>query len=298
MCASGTDLVSDRQTALIKLSSILPTPLRRKTPSEYELNRGHVIDCLQSDYPVLFTKEPDLSFFSPGIVLIDPSGSVRGRGLGQYGRIFGMLRFFRRAAMQDAQLTYRLVVDDAASAVRRLRQLHQLPLPPLCGPPSHHTAPHALASNPRAVVCQAVDVLPSPLMQLHACAHHCPPPFAPHAFASHPRAIFHTRLPHMSFPQIRVRWSAKLWMRDPAFGLDTFADGAPAVLHFDGVSVYELSDKGMVKAHKVDNMAVSGGENALDSLNFAKLVPSMGSPGVTCRCTTDEAGVHTVPPRK
>jgi len=43
-------------------------------------------------------------------------------------------------------------------------------------------------------------------------------------------------------------------MRDPALGLDTFADGAPAVLHFDGVSIYELSDTGLVRAHKIDNM--------------------------------------------
>lgn len=88
-------------------------------------------------------------------------------------------------------------------------------------------------------------------------------------------------------------------MRDPALGLDTFADGAPAVLHFDGVSVYELSDKGVVKAHKIDNMAVSGGEHALDSLSFANLVPSMGcTQGVTCRCTTDEDGVHTATPQR
>jgi hypothetical protein len=70
----------------------------------------------------LFTKPPDLSFFSPDILLIDPSGKIRGRGLAQYRRVFGMLRFFKKAAMQDAQLTYRLVVDDAASAVRWLLQ--------------------------------------------------------------------------------------------------------------------------------------------------------------------------------
>jgi hypothetical protein len=88
-------------------------------------------------------------------------------------------------------------------------------------------------------------------------------------------------------------------MRDPALGLDTFADGAPAVLHFDGVSVYDLSSEGVVKAHRIENMAVSGGEHALDSLNLANLVPSMGSTtGVTCRCTADQDGVHKVTPHK
>lgn len=156
-CASGTEVGADRAAALINWAN-LPSPLRRKTPTEYELNRGHVIDALRSDYPVLFSKPPDLSFFSPDIVLLDPSGKVRSRGLAQYKRVFGMLRFFRRATMQDAQLTYRLVVDDAASAVRLLMQLHACaarcnsPLLPLTLP-----RPACSVSDPCAVVCQAVD---------------------------------------------------------------------------------------------------------------------------------------------
>lgn len=94
------------------LFSKVPTPERRRTPNEFELNRGHLIDILRHDYPLLFTKPPDLSLFAPDIVLIDPSGQTRVRGLAQYERVFGMLRFFRRAAMQDAQLTYRIDVDD------------------------------------------------------------------------------------------------------------------------------------------------------------------------------------------
>jgi len=95
-----------------------PAPLRPKSPSEFELNRGRVIDTLRHDYPLLFTQPPDLDLFVPSVTLSDPSGAVRVRGVTQYARLFGMLRFMRRAAMQDAQLTYRLVIDEGGSAVR------------------------------------------------------------------------------------------------------------------------------------------------------------------------------------
>ena len=97
--------------------------------------------------------------------------------------------------------------------------------------------------------------------------------------------------------QIHVRWSAKLWMRDPALGLDTFADGAPAVLHFDGVSVYDLTDIGMVKAHRIEKMLLSGGEHALDSLKLVNLVPSMGCPQACPRCGFVASTVCYVPMR-
>ena len=33
--------------------------------------------------------------------------------------------------------------------------------------------------------------------------------------------------------RIRVRWNAKLWMRDPALGLTTLVNGEPALAHLD-----------------------------------------------------------------
>eukprot|EP00965_Chrysotila_dentata_P075910 2508019-Pleurochrysis_carterae.AAC.1 len=80
-----------------------------KGPSEYQLNLGRVIDTLRHDYPLFFISQPDFSIFVPEVELHDPSG-MRIRGLKQYSRIFDMIRFLRRTTMQDAQLTYRLVV--------------------------------------------------------------------------------------------------------------------------------------------------------------------------------------------
>merc|ERR1719163_2049540 len=59
---------------------------------------------------------------------------------------------------------------------------------------------------------------------------------------------------------IRVRWNAKLWMRDPALGFNTLANGEAALVHLDGVSVYELNDAGLVRAHGLENIVISGGE--------------------------------------
>merc|ERR1719359_1863867 len=85
--------------------------------SEYELNRGRVVDALRRDYPNMFTAEPDFSIFREEIELHDPTG-VRLRGIGNYKRIFDTLRFLRRTAMQDAELTYRLVATDGSVRVR------------------------------------------------------------------------------------------------------------------------------------------------------------------------------------
>ena len=86
---------------------------RHSGPSEYELNRGRVVDTLRRDYPKLFKEEPDLSIFTEGIELHDPTG-VRLRGIKNYKRMFDTLRFLRRTAMQDAEVTYRLVATDGS----------------------------------------------------------------------------------------------------------------------------------------------------------------------------------------
>jgi len=163
-----------------------------KGPSEYQLNLGRVIDTLRHDYPLFFISQPDFSIFVPEVELHDPSG-MRIRGLKQYSRIFDMIRFLRRTTMQDAQLTYRLVVTGDT---------------------------------------------------------------------------------------VRVRWSAKLWMRDPAFGMSHTFNGDPAVIHIDGISAYDINTKGLVRSHRLENIVLSGPNNPqrVVSLRFAWPVPGMATP--------------------
>ena len=85
--------------------------------NEYQLNMGKAIDSIRRDYPLLLTHEPDLSIFTEDIQLFDSSGK-RLSGLSQYSRIFSALRFVRRAAMSDSEVTYRLVVSDGTIRVR------------------------------------------------------------------------------------------------------------------------------------------------------------------------------------
>jgi len=143
-------------------------------PSVFKLNQGRAIDVLRSDYPRLFDRKPDLSIFTKDVQLHDPSGK-RLSGLRQYDRVFDMLRFLRSSCMQDAEITYRLVVDHDE--------------------------------------------------------------------------------------KIKVRWSTKLWMRDPALGLTSLlASGTPALVHLDGVSVYELDAEGKIDRHRLENIVMRGDE--------------------------------------
>lgn len=88
-----------------------------KGASAYNLNRGRAIDTLRRDYPQLLDSKPDMSIFTKGIELHDPSGK-RLSGMKQYERVFDALRFLRRTTMQDAEMTYRIVVVDEAIRVR------------------------------------------------------------------------------------------------------------------------------------------------------------------------------------
>jgi len=149
-------------------------PKGPRGPSVFKLNQGRAIDVLRSDYPRLFERKPDLSIFTKDVQLHDPSGK-RLSGLRQYDRVFDMLRFLRSSCMQDAEITYRLVVDHDE--------------------------------------------------------------------------------------KIKVRWSTKLWMRDPALGLTSFvASGTPALVHLDGVSVYELDSEGKIDRHRLENIVMRGDE--------------------------------------
>jgi len=180
------DVVPD----VLTLPSTIPlAPPPPKGPSEYDLNRGRVIDTLRKDYPRYFTAKPDFSIFRSDVELHDPSGK-RLQGLKQYERVFDMLRFLRRTTMQDAQLTQRLVISGEA---------------------------------------------------------------------------------------VRVRWSAKLWMRDPALGYNTFA-GEPVLVHLDGISVYDLDAKGFVRAHRLENLQLTGREQREVKLAFAWPVSGQAMP--------------------
>lgn len=167
-----------------------PVPGAPRGPSEFELNLGRVVDVLRTDYPNFFTQEPDMSIYTDDIELHDPSG-MRLHGRKQYRSVFQMLRFLRRTTMQDAELTYRLVVTERT---------------------------------------------------------------------------------------VRVRWSAKMWMRDPATGVNHL-NGGPALVHLDGVSIYDLNDEGLVKAHRLDNIVLSGREHQqIVNLQFAWPSPGIAMP--------------------
>ena len=93
------------------------SPKPPQGPNIFKLNQGRAIDILRHDYPAFFTQKPDLSIFTSALELHDPSGK-RLKGLNQYEKIFDMLRFLRSSCMQDAQITYRLVVSDDTIKVR------------------------------------------------------------------------------------------------------------------------------------------------------------------------------------
>jgi hypothetical protein len=113
-------------------------------PNLFELNRGRAIDALRRDYPELLTRKPDLSIFSDSIELHDPSGK-RLSGIKQYERMFDALRFLRRTTMQDAQLTYRLVLTDQKVCA----WMHTI-LPAMSSPLSPASAPRPrLRPRPR-----------------------------------------------------------------------------------------------------------------------------------------------------
>lgn len=52
---------------------------------------------------------------------------------------------------------------------------------------------------------------------------------------------------------IRVRWNAKLWIRDPLAAVP----GAPPVVFVDGLSVYELNTTGFIRSHALENVEVT-----------------------------------------
>eukprot|EP00308_Calcidiscus_leptoporus_P016959 CAMPEP_0119403912 /NCGR_PEP_ID=MMETSP1334-20130426/143626_1 /TAXON_ID=127549 /ORGANISM="Calcidiscus leptoporus, Strain RCC1130" /LENGTH=380 /DNA_ID=CAMNT_0007427863 /DNA_START=437 /DNA_END=1579 /DNA_ORIENTATION=- len=79
---------------------------------------------------------------------------------------------------------------------------------------------------------------------------------------------------------IRMRWSAKLLLRDPAFGIQRLDI-------VDGVSLYELDDKGMVRTHKLENVVLRGKEQSRPlSLVNAWPLSAVGTPELAMPCFT------------
>ena len=54
---------------------------------DFEANLGKVIDTLNTDYPVLFSKPPDFSIYIDEIEITDPTGKAF-QGLDKYKSLF------------------------------------------------------------------------------------------------------------------------------------------------------------------------------------------------------------------
>jgi len=75
---------------------------------------------------------------------------------------------------------------------------------------------------------------------------------------------------------IRMRWSAKLKLRDPAFGMQRLDI-------LDGVSVYELDSDGLVRSHTLEYIVPRGLEHLMP-LSLANVWPITGSPELAIPC--------------
>ena len=88
-----------------------------RAPTEFQLNLGQLVDSLRTDYPLLFVEPQDLSLFDEAVELHGPSGQ-RLIGIGQYTAVLDLLRFSRRVAMDNAELTHRITIDGRSVRVR------------------------------------------------------------------------------------------------------------------------------------------------------------------------------------
>lgn len=80
---------------------------------------------------------------------------------------------------------------------------------------------------------------------------------------------------------IRVRWCAKLWMRDPlaVVVLPGKSKDAGALVQLDGVSIYELNADGLIRLHRLDDIALTGpNQEAVANLGFAWPHPELAVP--------------------
>jgi len=99
--------------------------LHKMKSEDFNLNRGKVIDTLNTDYPYLFTEVPDFSIYIKDMEVSDPSGIVFS-GIRMYKALFTMLRFFRSTVINNHELKYKINYDswDQNVAVRWSVVLH------------------------------------------------------------------------------------------------------------------------------------------------------------------------------
>ena len=87
-------------------------------PSMFKINRGQAIDVLQHDYPLIFTKQPDLSIFTDTCEFHDFLGK-RLKNKNQYERMFHNVRWIRNTLMNEADISYRfMTVENQCIRIR------------------------------------------------------------------------------------------------------------------------------------------------------------------------------------
>mgnify|MGYP006151648965 CR=1 FL=1 len=74
---------------------------------------------------------------------------------------------------------------------------------------------------------------------------------------------------------IRVRWCAKVWLRDPTFELRSLLQHRELKpMQIDGVSIYELDDAARIIEHRIEHVELSGGaeeDNVVQTLLFREM---------------------------
>ena len=97
-------------------ASAAPPAELKKGPSEFELNLGKCIDTLRMDVPEFADREFQWDIYTDDVELSDPQ-AVQARGLASYKQFFAMVRAFRRFAVRDVSVTYKLRYDWAGKRV-------------------------------------------------------------------------------------------------------------------------------------------------------------------------------------
>ena len=101
---------------------VLGEPQGDRAPTEFQLNRGQLVDTLSNDYTYLFAA-PDLILFDDSIELRVPDGKCALVGIAQYAAALELLRLSCHAAKDNVHLTHRITVDDLSVCVRWSTQL-------------------------------------------------------------------------------------------------------------------------------------------------------------------------------
>ena len=85
--------------------------------ADFDLNKGKVIDTLQTDYLTLFSKPLDWEIYEKDVELWDPSGKLF-EGLGMYKGFFSVLRFLGNNVFRSNKLKYKIDFDPIEAKVK------------------------------------------------------------------------------------------------------------------------------------------------------------------------------------